>query len=74
MGNVYIEPHPKGREEGEKIDYYMIEHDHGVSVDGKQYATQHEAIEAAKAMGHKPLVTRVRHTDKGNPGHWRSAD
>jgi hypothetical protein len=71
MANVYIEPKPPG---GGAIDHYIIEHATGTSLDGKKYAKQEDAIKAAKAAGHKPLVARVRTTSKGNPDHWRSAD
>lgn len=42
-------------------------------VTNTTYVTQESPIEAAKSMGHKPLVARVRATDKGNPDHWRTA-
>jgi hypothetical protein len=72
MGNVYIEPRPKGREEGEPIEDYAVEdHANGVL---STFRTQAEAITWAKAQGHHPLVARVRHTDKGEPAHWRSAN
>ena len=71
MANVYIEPRPKGRPEGTAIDDYAVE-DHTNSV-LSTHRTQSEAIEWAKALGHSPLVARVRNTDKGNPDHWRSA-
>jgi hypothetical protein len=71
MTNVYVEPRPKGRPEGTKIEDYAVEDQaHGVLTTTK---TQQEAIDWAKSHGHSPLVARVRHTDKGNPAHWRSA-
>lgn len=69
MSNVYIEPIPKG---GEAITGYQIEFDDHSKPLGA-YATQEEAITASKKLGHKPLVARVRKTNKGNPDHWRSA-
>jgi hypothetical protein len=72
MANVYIEPKPTGRDEGDAIDHYVIEHPGGAQ-EGGSYKTQHEAIEAARKAGHHPLVARVRCTDKGKPDHWRSA-
>lgn len=73
MPNVYVEPCPKGRPEGSAIEYYVLEFSHGERVNNIDYKTQAEAIHAAKQLGHHPLVARVRHTDKGNPDHWRSA-
>jgi hypothetical protein len=72
MANVYIEPKPKGRDEHEAIDHYMAEYQHG-AVHSGPYKTQEDAIKAVKASGHDPLVARVRMTDKGEAGHWRSA-
>ncbi len=72
MANVYIEPRPKGRREGEHIDDYVVE-DHADQV-LHTCKTQHEAIEWARRHGHAPLVARVRHlNDKKKPDHWRSA-
>lgn len=73
MSNVYIEPQPTGRPEGSAITHYTAEHAHGQSIDGKNHSTQENAINAAKAKGFKPLVARVRNTNKGNPDHWRAA-
>ena len=71
MANVYIEPRPKGRPEGSRIDDYVVE-DHADHVLGT-FNTQGEAIEWAKAEGHHPLVARVRHlNDKKKPDHWRA--
>lgn len=33
--------------------------------------TQREAIDWAQERGAKPLVERVRHTDRGSPDKWR---
>jgi hypothetical protein len=73
MANVYIEARPKGRQEGEPIEDYVVE-DHADHV-LKTFKTQHEAIEWAKKEGHHPLVACVRHiNNKKNADHWRSAD
>jgi hypothetical protein len=72
MPNVYVEPRPKGRPEGEPIDDYVVE-DHMDKVFGA-FGTQHEAIDWAKKNGHAPLVARVWHlNDKKIPDHWRPA-
>lgn len=72
MANVYIEPRPKGRQEGTAIDDYVVE-DHADHVLA-EFKTQAEAIDWAKKNGHSPLVARVRHlNDKKTPDHWRSA-
>ena len=75
MANVYVEPRPKGRPEGTKIEHYVLEQEGDVKVPGSKdsYPTQAEAIEDAKRLGHKPLVAHVRNTNKGNRDHWRSA-
>jgi hypothetical protein len=72
IGNVYIEPRPKARREGDPIDDYIVE-DHADHVLAT-LKTQQEAIEWARRHGHTPLVARVRHlNDKKKPDHWRSA-
>ena len=73
MANVFVEPQPKGRSEGSPITHYVLEHAHGARVTNIDYRTQAEAIAAAKALGHQPLIARVRNTNKGNPDHWRAA-
>ena len=72
MANVYIEPRPKGRQEGTAIDDYVVE-DHANHVLA-EFKTQKDAIDWARKNGHAPLVARVRHlNDKKTPDHWRSA-
>lgn len=73
MSNVYVEPYPKGRPEGSAITHYVLEYAHGARVTETNYPTQQAAIDEAKRLGHKPLVARVRNTNKGNPDHWRAA-
>ncbi|MBV8820557.1 MAG: DUF2188 domain-containing protein [Acidobacteriaceae bacterium] len=73
MANVFVEPEPKGREEGTAIDHYVLELGKGKRADQTNYKTQEEAIQAARRLGHTPLVARVRKTDQGNPDHWRTA-
>jgi hypothetical protein len=71
MANVYVEPRPKGRPEGEPIDDYVVE-DHAGHALG-EFKTQKEAIDWARQHGHTPHVARVRHlNDKATPGHWRA--
>jgi hypothetical protein len=55
MANVYIEPRPKARREGDPIDDYVVEDhaDHALAT----LKTQQEAIECARRHGHTPLVT-----------------
>ena len=71
MPNVYVEPQPKGHHG--PIGGYTLEYQNDQRVTNTTYSTQAEAIAAAKALGHKPLVAHVRTTNKGNPDHWRSA-
>jgi len=73
MANVYVEPEPKGRPEGTAISHYVLEYAHGARATDTNYQTQAAAISAGQAMGHQPLVARVRNTNKGNPDHWRAA-
>lgn len=72
MPNVFVEPEPRGREEGSPITHYVLEYAHAERVTDTDYPTQAEAVAAAKSLGHKPLIARVRNTSKGNPDHWRS--
>ncbi len=67
MKNAYIEPMPKG---GGPTESFQIEYADNSPAKGP-YPTQKAAIEAAKKMGHKPLIARVRITNKDNPDHWR---
>lgn len=72
MANVYVEARPKGRPEGSPISDYVVE-SHADEVLGT-FRTQKEAIDWARAVGHSPLVARVRHlNDKKRPDHWRAA-
>jgi len=72
MPNVFVEPRPKGRKEGEPIAEYDVE-DHADHV-LHTAKTQEEAITWAKKNGYTPLVARVRHlNDKKKPDLWRSA-
>jgi hypothetical protein len=72
MANVFVEPRPKGRPEGDPITDYVVE---GIGDNEMHSAkTQEAAIQWAKSQGHSPLVARVRHlNDKKKPDHWRSA-
>ncbi len=72
MANVFVEPRPKGRQEGSAIEDYVVEDhtDHALAT----FKTQHEAIEWARNNGYSPHVARVRHlNDKKVPDHWRPA-
>ncbi len=56
MGNVYIEPRPKGRE-GDAISHYVVE-DHADS-ELHSAPTQQEAIDWARQQGHSPRWSRA---------------
>ena len=73
MANVYVKPEPKRRSNGTPITHYVLELAGGVRFTNTEYPTQADAIHTVKAYGYHPLVARVRHTDKGNHDHWRSA-
>ena len=71
MATVYVEARPKGRQEGTRIDDYVVE-DHADHPLGT-FNTQQDAITWAKRNGHPPHVARVRHlNDKKKPDHWRA--
>ena len=72
MSNVFVEPRPKARGEGEPITHYVLELAGDKGIGAPSYASQAEAISAARGLGLTPLVSRVRTTDKGNPDHWRA--
>lgn len=73
MANVYVEPKPRATKESDPITHYTLEYAHHERVTNTDYKTQADAVDAAKKLGHSPLVARVRVTDKGNPDHWRKA-
>ena len=69
---VYVEARPKGHSEGAPIDDYVVEDDADHVLGA--FKKQHEALEWARKVGHRPLVARVRHrNDKKQPDHWRTA-
>ena len=57
MATVFVEAHPKGRQENTAITDYVVE-DHADHVLAT-FGTQREAIEWQN--GHSPHVARVRH-------------
>ena len=67
MAIVYVEPRPKG---GDHPTHYVVEDRADHQLNGN-FQTQADAIAWAKRQGHSPRVAHVRHTDKGNPDHWR---
>jgi hypothetical protein len=69
MTIVYIEPRPKGRPEGAPIEDYAVETKSNEVL--RIFKTQNEAITWAQSLGQIVHVARVRHTNKGNPDHWR---
>jgi hypothetical protein len=70
--NVFVEPRPKGRPAGSRVDDYVVEDDMDQVLVTTE--TQQDAIDWAKSRGHHPLVARVRHlNDKKTPDHWRIA-
>ena len=71
MSNVYVEPQPP--RSSAPITGYKAELAGGTSIDGVTHRTQQTAIDSAKRAGHRPLIARVRVTNKGNPDHWRAA-
>ena len=73
MPDVYVESGPKGRDEHEAINHYVLESAGNKIVDDVRHRTRETAINAAKRLRHNPLVARVRVTDKGTASYWRAA-
>ena len=68
MANIFVEPRPKGKQEGSPITDFVVE-DHADHVLAT-LKTQEEAIQWARSHG--PHVARVRHlNNKNKPDHWR---
>lgn len=44
----------------------------GITAEPDHLAPPMDCSTHARKLGHHPLCARVRHTDKGNPDHWRS--
>ena len=71
MSDVYIEACPKGRQEHDPIDNFVVEDDAGQVLG--TFDTQMEAILWAKETGHVAQVARSSSlSDPRNPDHWRS--
>jgi hypothetical protein len=66
--SVFVEPLPRG---GGPITGYQIEFATGEKMAGP-FRTQEEAIEFVRSRGSKPLVARVRISNRSNPNHWRA--
>jgi hypothetical protein len=70
MAVVFVEPRPKGKNEGDPIEEYVVETQADAPI--ATFKTQEAAIHWAKMNGHRPHVARVRHlNDKNRPDHWR---
>jgi hypothetical protein len=69
--DVYIEPVPRGRPEGEPVYAYAVETRVGKVL--KTLETQSDAIQWAKAENYTVFVAIVRDTSKGNSEHWWEA-
>lgn len=71
MPDAYIEARPKGRQEYDPIDDFVVEDDAGHVLGA--FDTQTEAILWAKDNGHVAQVARYNGLcDKKDPDHWRS--
>jgi hypothetical protein len=70
--DVYIEPVPRGRPDGEPVLAYAVETRAGKVL--KTLTSQQDAIHWAKAEHYATVyVAHVRDTSKGNPEHWWEA-
>jgi hypothetical protein len=70
MATIYIEPRPKSRAEGARIEYYVAETEGDILIE--TFPTQEAAIVWGRNNGHILHIARVRHlSDKRNPDHWR---
>jgi hypothetical protein len=69
MAQVFVEPRPKGRKEGDQIDDYVVE-DHADHVLHTAKTQEERSIGPRK----RPLAA-LRHlylNDKKTPNHWRA--
>ncbi|SAK98349.1 hypothetical protein AWB78_05649 [Caballeronia calidae] len=68
MHHVFIEPIPKGL--WGPIDGYTLEYSDGDKVTTHVFRSEKLAIDEVKLRGFRPMVAKVRITDKGNHNHW----
>lgn len=69
---VYVEPLPKGQ--WGPIDGYSAEFHDGFKVTEERFSSEKLAVNEVKLRGYKPLVARVRITDKTVVAHWKPAE
>lgn len=71
MSNIFVEPLPRGDHFGAPWSY-QLEFSDSIITYGP-FLTAHEAVALARRLGHRPLLARVRNTNKAIPEHWRCA-
>lgn len=74
MPYAFVEPHPKGQPDGAPITHYVLELANGARMDQNNYKTRAEAVAAARAAYHTPLIARIQNADKGQMDHWQPAE
>ena len=74
MPQVFVISEPRDQPEGTPATYYVLELLNGARLDRNNYKTQVDAVIAAKAAGHDPLVAKMRNPDKRKREHWWLVD
>jgi hypothetical protein len=69
---IYVEPLPKGR--WGPIDGYALEYPDGTKITNQVFRSEKLAVSEVKLRGYKPLLAKVRITDKRDATHWEATD
>ncbi|MFK4446105.1 hypothetical protein ABH944_006227 [Caballeronia udeis] len=69
---IYVEPLPKGR--WGPIDGYALEYSDGTKMANQVFRSEKLAVSEVKLRGCKPLLAKVRITDKRDATHWEATD
>ncbi|MCP3715117.1 hypothetical protein [Paraburkholderia sp. CNPSo 3281] len=72
MMDVYIEPLPRGQ--WGPIDGYALEFEDGSKFAENIFRSELLAISEIVLRGYKPLLAKVRITDKHANAHWKRPD
>jgi hypothetical protein len=69
---IYVEPLPRGR--WGPIDGYSLEYPDGTKITDEVFRSEKLAVREIKLRGYKPLLAKVRITDKRDGAHWEATD
>lgn len=69
---VYVEPLPKGQ--WGPIDGYAVEFQDGNRLTDERFSSEKLAVSEIKLRGFRPLLAKVRITDKTETAHWQPAE